>query len=825
MPSAPRGVFTNPTTVWSAAGLLNNDGGQSLRVSYDLPWYRTSDYANMAALVAAAGAGPYNVIVNAHIHVTANLTLGAGIHLVYQPNYDIEVDTGITFTVNSPQHVHCPIRERAFTLTGTGVVRFTGGGQLYPGWWGAVGDGATDDKPAIQAMFQAGHNGDTFYFPPARYAIADTVNIGVWSIDGGTGDVLGWAYTLQGIQVIGGQDPKSAVPTACIFWTGGNQPGTTVVTLSDSHGNYNVITDAKPMFAFLACSNLTMRGMVFDGDGDAFAGVQFDGNYSYVDLTQCDFRECYVGIRNTRHYNLLTWAAAWDYTAAPSFVAHVYDAPSVGGYQSDSHHYTACQFLQNTIGYTVESQQALALEFHQCGFSGNTTAHVVNNGGRMDFYGCWSGGTPTNEFLHVTSTCWLSFHEFHSESVPTNAGFQSSTTAGANPRISLVHSEFKDIYISSGGAEIASLNSSLCGIYRLVDAAQDFAASVVGGNLSQINLCATASPTQIRIAVHNAKVDSGTLMQGAGAADAYIDVQNIMPVTAYTGSTALLGTLALPASALVTIGGTDILTAARLDAKASLLNAVYGIVTPANVKALWVLDATGAVQTITDRSTIGGATAHTVTLRDASFAAINASTCSPGIVGMAPYLTFDATHLFDTPDSADFSFAAAPFSVLVLEAPAAASGMLLAKWDNTGTPPANAEWKLELAANKLYVTLLDGDDGSYIERYYNTSLAGDIGAQHTYGFTHDGGALAAGIKIYRDGVQIDDTSSISGTFVAMNDGTAAVGNYTSVIAGVKILYNAPAAATSVALIVAEELTALQLRRLDAILRGFANVSI
>lgn len=174
MPSSGVGTFTNPTTVWSAAGLLNNDGGQSLRVSYNLPWYRTSDYATVNALAAAAGAGPYNIIVDAHRHVTANLALGVGIHVVYEPDFIIEVDNGVTWTIHSPEHVVCPLRQRAFTLTGTGIVAFANGGVVYPGWWGAVGDGATDDSGAIQDAMDAvlaTAMGGTVRFPSADYAV------------------------------------------------------------------------------------------------------------------------------------------------------------------------------------------------------------------------------------------------------------------------------------------------------------------------------------------------------------------------------------------------------------------------------------------------------------------------------------------------------------------------------------------------------------------------------------------------------------------------------------------------------------------------------
>jgi len=135
MPSASRGVFTNPTTPWGAAEILNVDGGQSLRVSHGLPWYRTSDYPNLGALWAAAGAGPYNVVVNSNIAVTANLTFAAGIHLMVEPDFQITVNNGVTFTVYSPEHVHAGPRQWIFNPDVTGAVAWTSGGRISATWF------------------------------------------------------------------------------------------------------------------------------------------------------------------------------------------------------------------------------------------------------------------------------------------------------------------------------------------------------------------------------------------------------------------------------------------------------------------------------------------------------------------------------------------------------------------------------------------------------------------------------------------------------------------------------------------------------------------
>ncbi len=180
MPKSNLSTFTNPTTPWGAAHLLNPDGATARTASLGfsplatqippattgtaivqllgLAWFNAEDYASINALVAAAGAGPYVLRVNAVRPVTANLVLGSGIHLVFAPNCTITVNNGVTLTIHTPAHVHCGKSQRAFTLVGTGLVAFSAGrGTLYPEWWGAVADGATNSTAAIQAALDAAY--------------------------------------------------------------------------------------------------------------------------------------------------------------------------------------------------------------------------------------------------------------------------------------------------------------------------------------------------------------------------------------------------------------------------------------------------------------------------------------------------------------------------------------------------------------------------------------------------------------------------------------------------------------------------------------------
>jgi hypothetical protein len=262
------------------------------------------------------------------------------------------------------------------------------------------------------------------------------------------------------------------------------------------------------------------------------------------------------------------------------------------------------------------------------------------------------------------------------------------------------------------------------------------------------------------------------------------------------------------------------------NAKGQLINAVYGIVTPANVRLFLIFDQTGAVSTITDRSTIGGTTAHVTTLRDAALGAINASTCTPGVSGLSPFLTFNATHLWNTPDAADLTFgtgaADLAFSIIALVAPTATTNhSLLSKLDLT-TAATKREYEFCYETQKLTARCYDQSASAYIGRLYNTdTLTADVGSFNTYMMTKSTGVTSAAIKIYRNGTQIDDTNTQSGAYTAMEDTAALVGSYRISTAGATQTHGLYRG--GVILIVAEELTAVQVARLDAVLRGYAGV--
>ena len=95
------------------------------------------------------------LIVDRRVTIDADVTIPAHIRLRILPDGRLVVAAGVTLTIASPEHIESDPRRQAFEcLTAValddGAVVFTVGGEVYPGWWGAVCDGATDDVIPIQ---------------------------------------------------------------------------------------------------------------------------------------------------------------------------------------------------------------------------------------------------------------------------------------------------------------------------------------------------------------------------------------------------------------------------------------------------------------------------------------------------------------------------------------------------------------------------------------------------------------------------------------------------------------------------------------------------
>jgi hypothetical protein len=95
--------------------------------------------------------------------IATNLTIPAGMTLDFAAGAYFSVSSGITLTVNGP--IKTPFQQ-IFACVGTGTITLSVNVPVvYPQWFGAVGNGTTDDKAALKMTFSAAAAGSTVSIP------------------------------------------------------------------------------------------------------------------------------------------------------------------------------------------------------------------------------------------------------------------------------------------------------------------------------------------------------------------------------------------------------------------------------------------------------------------------------------------------------------------------------------------------------------------------------------------------------------------------------------------------------------------------------------
>lgn len=141
---------------------------------------RTAIAAADTAVVANLGG--WVVFPVGTYRVASNLTITSGVYFL--PGAILAPDTGVTVTLSGP--LSAPFQK---CFGGLGSVVFSAGPKLervLPQWWGALGDGTTNDAPAIQSAINAlaGTGGRVYFNHPSSmyYISSTTINISVEGI-------------------------------------------------------------------------------------------------------------------------------------------------------------------------------------------------------------------------------------------------------------------------------------------------------------------------------------------------------------------------------------------------------------------------------------------------------------------------------------------------------------------------------------------------------------------------------------------------------------------------------------------------------------------
>ena len=167
--------------------------GESETAGANYPDYTEADHqvnsgATVAALLSAIGTTTKATIIFRHneglaqtkYHFTTTYDASAYKNVTFQFDTGavLDVATGVTVTLPSPDNVESADNQQLFVLTGSGVVKFNTAGTVYPDWWTENSTpGTTDMQTAMtnaEASFVAG---GMIKLLGQTYHIADDVTI------------------------------------------------------------------------------------------------------------------------------------------------------------------------------------------------------------------------------------------------------------------------------------------------------------------------------------------------------------------------------------------------------------------------------------------------------------------------------------------------------------------------------------------------------------------------------------------------------------------------------------------------------------------------
>jgi hypothetical protein len=174
----------------SSAGILTNSKFESGSIVW------SGLYSSLNAAISTIGSTPITLIISTPMNLTANATVPATLGIEVTANASITQTSSYTLIINGPFHAD----DQVFSGFSPGQVTFGAGfiDSVRPQWWGAKGDGTTNDTVAIQCAHSA--------FPIVFYPFSPGGRYNLTSI------------TLpQGAQIIG--EAKSVLGTTNALYT------------------------------------------------------------------------------------------------------------------------------------------------------------------------------------------------------------------------------------------------------------------------------------------------------------------------------------------------------------------------------------------------------------------------------------------------------------------------------------------------------------------------------------------------------------------------------------------------------------------------------
>lgn len=144
------GANTDPT--WEGFTSAAFSGAMRTWQAKNGDWVNADDFSSINAAVAAIGSNVATLIVSSNKTLTANLTIPSTLSLIILNGGMITKASTYTLTINGPFEAG---DYRTFSGFSSGDVTMSGSRITQAEWWGAAGDGATDDAVSLQSAITA----------------------------------------------------------------------------------------------------------------------------------------------------------------------------------------------------------------------------------------------------------------------------------------------------------------------------------------------------------------------------------------------------------------------------------------------------------------------------------------------------------------------------------------------------------------------------------------------------------------------------------------------------------------------------------------------
>lgn len=334
----------------------------------------TNDTAAFSlAITAAAGKG---LFVPNGTYLLSNITFPATVGIVMEHGAILKPITGQTITIvgsfnaDASQHF-------SNATAGLGTVVFTGNtslGDIYPQWWGAIGDDSTDCAAAFQAMLAINwYNGS---LSGARFRIPT----GIYRI--GTGLTYRGNFVTSFL-MDGESQGEGAVGDGPTFKFTGSAGGT--------------------LFQMLGANYCQVRNITFYGNGLALRTFVWDYDSSRsMSSFECEVTNCTFGGATGVDSALLVtgtsnFASAEHIIQECRFIGH--STPGTTYYaiknfgSANAKNYTVRGGSIGFVRYGVDLGNSGFHKIDGVSFSGNTVTDVVPNVNQVSMKDCGSEGS------------------------------------------------------------------------------------------------------------------------------------------------------------------------------------------------------------------------------------------------------------------------------------------------------------------------------------------------------------------------------------------------------------------------------------------------